>query len=342
MQFGGNDIFIHDNVFHDIGWVLAQNATASDDNIRIYRNSFSRMDHGVACGAGANETVWNMYIYNNHFFDMYNWDTGVNDWYHHDGIHCFSSSTNSTMKNLYIYNNRFDGNAGDCCFTAWVFLQGGPTRWADETGKLFFFNNIIDGSIASTNGQSSFQNGDGHIIANNTVVGGGSSGSQAAVCLNSWTGNTQGITVKNNILSECRQYYRFDANVTSLTANRNIFANLTSGGNPIWQWEFGSNSTSTFTTWQSNSGQDANSVNDPSNAPNVNASWMPDASYAAVGGGENLTSLCSGELVALCSDIYGNPRPAEGAWDIGAVQYTPPPPSSLGGSSTFGGSGSIR
>ena len=35
--------------------------------------------------------------------------------------------------------------------------------------------------------------------------------------------------------------------------------------------------------------------------------------------GTNLTSLCVGDLIALCSDINGNPRPTTGAWDAGAL-----------------------
>jgi hypothetical protein len=37
--------------------------------------------------------------------------------------------------------------------------------------------------------------------------------------------------------------------------------------------------------------------------------------------GTNLTSLCSGVLVALCSDINGVARPATGNWDAGAYQF---------------------
>jgi hypothetical protein len=36
----------------------------------------------------------------------------------------------------------------------------------------------------------------------------------------------------------------------------------------------------------------------------------------------NLTSLCSGNLVPLCTDVNGNPRPSTGGWQAGAYQFS--------------------
>jgi hypothetical protein len=48
----------------------------------------------------------------------------------------------------------------------------------------------------------------------------------------------------------------------------------------------------------------------------------------------NLTSLCTGNLVPLCSDINGNARPATGGWQAGAYQFagssSPAPPAPQG------------
>ena len=42
----------------------------------FYNNNIYDMDHGIACGANASGAVIaNLYIYNNHFHDMANWDT---------------------------------------------------------------------------------------------------------------------------------------------------------------------------------------------------------------------------------------------------------------------------
>jgi hypothetical protein len=59
------------------------------------------------------------------------------------------------------------------------------------------------------------------------------------------------------------------------------------------------------------------------------ASSNNTVSFAAGGASANLTSLCSGNLSALCSDINGNPRPTTGGWQSGAyamMSTTPPAP----------------
>lgn len=43
--------------------------------------------------------------------------------------------------------------------------------------------------------------------------------------------------------------------------------------------------------------------------------------FAAAAGSANLSADCSGILVALCSDINGNVRPASGGWQAGAIQF---------------------
>ena len=65
-----------------------------------------------------------------------------------------------------------------------------------------------------------------------------------------------------------------------------------------------------FAYWQSHaSGKDAHSVFASSAAVGSNA----------IGVGSNLTSLCTGDLTPLCSDINGNPRPTSGPWNAGAT-----------------------
>jgi len=51
---------------------------------------------------------------------------------------------------------------------------------------------------------------------------------------------------------------------------------------------------------------------------NVNASGAPNAGSPLLGVGNNLTSLCTGNLTPLCSDINGIGRPSSGAWAVGA------------------------
>jgi hypothetical protein len=73
---------------------------------------------------------------------------------------------------------------------------------------------------------------------------------------------------------------------------------------------------STLAGWQGATGQDGNST---TSSANLNASYQPVSPSSAIGLGTNLTSLCSGEEVALCSDAAGNTRPSTGAWTAGAL-----------------------
>ena len=53
----------------------------------------------------------------------------------------------------------------------------------------------------------------------------------------------------------------------------------------------------------------------------VNAQMTAAGAAIFQGKGANLTAQCS-TYPTLCNDMNGNPRPATGAWDLGAVQYS--------------------
>jgi hypothetical protein len=317
IQFQGSNILIHDNTMHDIGVVLMQNYT-NDNNVQIYNNNIYNMDHGLGC-AGAGYVLNNLSIYNNHFHDMANWDTGSADAYHHDGIHCFNGS-GGKVQNISIYNNQFDGNEGNCCVTAWIFLEGvtGGTPWTDSTGTAYIFNNVFVGSLDLGNGQVAVDGGNGHQIYNNTVL---VTNTGTGACLNDTGGQSgRSATVKNNALSGCDQMYRFDSSVSSLTADHNMFAAGTAGGNNTFDWTNHS-STYSLSTWVSQTGQDTNSAAAIPGSLGASSSGMPQTGSMLIGAGTNLTSLCTGALAPLCKDKAGVQRPATGAWDSGAY-YT--------------------
>jgi hypothetical protein len=80
-----------------------------------------------------------------------------------------------------------------------------------------------------------------------------------------------------------------------------------------------------FATWQSKSGYDAHSLADLASSTyfNLDATLHPQPGSPLLGKGANLSSLCTGNLAALCRDKAGNPRPASNGgnadgWDIGA------------------------
>ena len=63
----------------------------------------------------------------------------------------------------------------------------------------------------------------------------------------------------------------------------------------------------------------------------ISSAGIPQAGFVGIAVGANLTTLCTGFLVPLCTDPNGNARP-NSAWDIGAYQFStgaqvPPSPS---------------
>jgi hypothetical protein len=59
-------------------------------------------------------------------------------------------------------------------------------------------------------------------------------------------------------------------------------------------------------------------VHGQTNNPNLNAGYAPMTPSAAIGNGANLSAF-------FTTDMAGNPRPATGAWDIGAFQHQAAP-----------------
>jgi hypothetical protein len=105
--------------------------------------------------------------------------------------------------------------------------------------------------------------------------------------------------------------------VTFGTLDYNAYGNANSGT----QWYVnGTGDIATLAAWKTASGEGPHSTYTASGV-SLNSDYTPQAASPAVGAGANLTSLCSGNLTALCSDLKGVARPATGAWDAGAYQY---------------------
>jgi hypothetical protein len=71
-----------------------------------------------------------------------------------------------------------------------------------------------------------------------------------------------------------------------------------------------------FASWRSCIQGDTHSTETAN--PALNADGSPQATSPAIGAGTNLTSLCTGLVTPLCSNILGVPRPAAGPWNAGA------------------------
>src|SRR5208282_2757480 len=113
--------------------------SGSGSGINIYSNNFANYDHAIA---GLGDHMSNVSIYCNHFGSTANWDTGTNNYYHHDGIHIFYGG-GSTLSGLQIYNNRFDGDWGNNN-TAHIFAEGDFTHAnPNSISNVEIYNNVF-------------------------------------------------------------------------------------------------------------------------------------------------------------------------------------------------------
>lgn len=308
IDISGDDWRVHNNVIHDAGWAIISTFACGTGNARLYDNEIYNFDHGWTPRTATTCASWGpFYFYRNHVHDPANWDTSSNT-YHHDGVHCFTESGSGASHHtgFFIYKNRFDGDWGDGHTTSPIFLQGnfsGSTQsCSDDTSPVYVFNNVFETTRSYfTNGCAVIVKGD-ILFANNTCRGSVNPTITASACF----GVVSTGRYVNNAFGGCNQL--INGSSAPVELNNNAYANCSGSFNcfaigPSNTW------TASFTTYRSAyPSLDANSVFSPVAATGANAAGV----------GQNLTARCSGELVALCSDINGNPRPASGAWSAGA------------------------
>ena len=161
------------------------------------------------------------------------------------------------------------------------------------------------------------------LIANNTVVCSGNAGDIA------WQNKSaSGSRFKNNAEDNCGYFEQWSSNYTVISSSTDVDYNIYGrcNGYNCWNWDEtgtgGSNiDTSTFSTWRAECACDSHGSYSAGGL-NLNGSYQPQAGSPVIGAATNLANMCSGNLVALCSDIAGAPRPASGAWDAGAYVAT--------------------
>ncbi len=246
-----SNISIHDNTFKDICWVISGGGATGASNFNVYRNTFVNYDHGVASIGGSLASPANVNIYDNHFGSTVNWDTTAND-YHHDGIHIYFGS--GSLSGVKIYNNLFDGDWG-INNTAHVFLEGNYNRTvttASMSNFSIYNNTFIQKAGNMLNNGFLAGGGDNFSIYNNSFVGGGVRNS---ACLLSGGLN---FIFKNNIVNGCTTFLNIGAGSTLGLVDYNLYSNLTEGGN--YPWYLGTVSQTTFSGWQTATGQERNSA----------------------------------------------------------------------------------
>lgn len=310
----GSNWQIDHDIMHDCGWCIVTNYT-NDTGDEINNNNIYNMDHGVTC-AGAAFTLTLIKIHDNHLHDMSNWDTGLADAYHHDGIHCFNGS-GGKIQTIQIYNNLFDGNEGTCCVTSWIFLESNSssTPWSDNTGTAIIYNNVLIGTLDLPNGQLFIGRGTGHLLYDNTIYVTGSKSNGDCLRVRDSGGSGLTLTSKNNVFQGCGQVFSIDSATSTFTSDFNGYGNV-SGGNELFNWTGHTNgSANTVAAWKTQCSCDANAVGTLAVTINLAANGQQNSGASIIGVGTNLT----GTETAINSDILGNARPAPAtAWDMGA------------------------
>lgn len=305
------NLSVHNNTMHDTSWAIDAGGSPSA-SVTVYNNEFYRVDHGTAFGnGGINPT-----IYGNHFHDFANWDTTAGTAYHHDGVHMFTD--NGNISNAYVYNNLFNGDIGNTD-TSWIYLEAGGSHTFNNRNV---FNNVL--FIASTRNsccgmidlynQSGATSSSG-FLGNNTVFG----ASAAAGPANGWlvAGGQSNARVQNNAIVTCAANLAgVNTGATFAALSNNVYCNSAGSNSFNWHGSF----TGTYSTWAASSGE-VSGFASTAGAMNIDTNGTPLAGSNLIGAGANLTSLCSGALVPLCSDMQGNARPAIGAWDVGAYEF---------------------
>jgi len=317
-----NNFVVNNVTLHDAGWHLA----VYGNNVTISNSNIYNMDHGLASGLGSTGYS-GLYIYGNHFHDMTAWDdtTGA-DAYHHDAIHLWGTSGSGGWSNVYIYNNRFDGNAGTP--NAWIYFEY-------VIGPTYIFNNVLTSSPGSSfpSELGPFGGTTTQFIANNTMYGYSTTG-----CTNSgatgFASQSPGITMKNNIFADqyVTVYIKAPGGPAPGGFNNNVYGNTSVAcGSSGHTWSFQGIDTQSLATWQAATGGDSQAILATASQINLSGTGVPQSGSVALNAGANLTSLCSGALAPLCSDINGKARPTSGGWDSGAFEV------STGGTVSGGG-----
>jgi hypothetical protein len=299
VRFSGTNWKIDGNTLHDASWCLYEYGNGSESNTQIYGNDIYNIDHGWTVTGGG--PYGHLYFHHNHMHDMGVWDacdSGSNC--HHDGIHCFfGPGSGTSFADSYIYDNVFDGTMGTNA-TAWIYLEsnsGSPC--ANASSKWWIFNNVFSSSDqVSTNPYVTVATGtvpNKAYLYNNTFSGPGSGhyGANASAC------SDTSVDFENNAVGGCAQFNGAGSGSTDY----NAYA-FQSAATNCWP---ASGGTCNFASWQA-TGHDGHGNFAKAGAVGSNAAGV----------GTNLTSLCTGGLVPLCSDINGNPRSTSGSWGAGA------------------------
>jgi hypothetical protein len=229
-------------------------------------------------------------------------------------------ANSSDSNGIYVYNNLSDGNWGTCCTTSsFLFIEHAIPD------SVYVFNNVVIGlsgennSPATNEGATLLDPGQGNVSwYNNTLLGAGTSGLASGVLIYN-TGT--GFTFENNADQGYGQYLVGPSGPYN-TLDYNTYGSHGESGNAPWSCGTGQ---ATFAGWQSGCTADIHGQK-VSDIGVSSTTGYPTSGSPLILAGANLTSLCSGNLAALCSDYAGKARPTAGGWTAGAYQVSVPNP----------------
>lgn len=346
----GSNVTIANNTIHDAGWAISAAWRNGDSANFIYGNDVYNSDHDFVAAPQNGSTVSGIYVYDNHFHDYANWDTGNADVYHHDGIHCFGGS-DDIYHGFYIFDNRFDGAVGANA-TGQIFMEGGTSTPCSGAGSsIYIFNNVITSTdqVPSNSylGTAAIQGA----VVNNTVVGHDNTTNLGGCMGYSYQQPGQSVAFENNLASTCdtlmSQGGHPDGVFKTGSPDYNVYVN---GGINSFAAGCGFYNFSQFAEWQSclrgtgtAPGYDQHSIVISSAEANLKEDLSPGPGSRAIGAGANLTGMCNslpagpipvwpgGVRRALCTTYTGPPlgggagsstggvtRPTSGGWTAGA------------------------
>jgi hypothetical protein len=323
IRFSGSWLVIADNRIHDVGWALYAEWSRGDGHDRIHGNDISRVDHGFASTSGfAGGNIGPIYFYRNHVHDFANWDSTA-DAYHHDGVHCYTvdgAGTASHYSGLYVYDNRFDGTVGHNA-TADIFMEGSPrgnpddTPCADAGSRVYIFNNVFTSSDQLPDNDYLTDAAGGGGIYNNTVIGHDNTMSLGGCAAYGAQPPGGSAAFQNNVLSTCDSLTSGSptGDYAPGSPDYNVYAN---GGQNSFVCSGNFYTFAQFGRWQACMHADGHSRRVAT--ARLDDSGAPGDGSPVMGAGLNLTPLCKGPLVTLCTDIAGHHRPLRGPWDAGA------------------------
>jgi hypothetical protein len=324
MFMDANGFTINNVTCRDAGWAFV----GGGDDFTLKNSEVSRIDHGLGFGPRAMSS--GIQIYGNHIHDYANWDNTLNE-YHHDGIHIWGQN-GGIVTNGSVYNNRFDGDSG-VNITAHVYIQ-------DSVRNVSVFNNVFSVPANRTNNALWFEGQTG-----TTLPGGPATGNSAYNNFINDGGHSVGVAmlirdqfnftaVNNILLGGAWDIAVVGGSLSPVGIDYNVYQDLLADSARATAFGLQGIPYRDLPAWQAACRCDSRSILVPASKINAGTSGQLLTGSVGIAAGSNLTSVSTGALTPLASDILGAARPAGGSWDAGAYQNgavaaKPPAPAGL-------------